>query len=154
MPSRGLLGFRTWLIGETRGTAQLRSQFLEYDEWAGEVKKTNKGAIISTAQGTTTAYSLRDVQEKGPLFVSPGMPVYMGMVIGEHVLETDMEMNPVKAKQLTNVRTKGSEDAIILTPPRILGLEDAVSYIRDDELVEVTPKWIRLRKRILDSGER
>ena len=150
VPSRGMLGFRQFLVAETRGTAQLQSTFMEYDEWCGAIKKTAKGAIISTASGTTTSYALRDVQEKGPLFIGPGMPTYMGHVIGEHVLENDMEMNPTKAKQLSNVRTKGSEDAINLTPPRNLTLEDAVSYIRDDELVEVTPKWIRLRKKILD----
>ena len=127
---------------------------MEYDSWAGQVKKSSKGALISTAQGNTTAYSLQKVQEKGPLFVGPNMPVYEGMVIGEHVLESDMDMNPVKAKELTNIRTKGSEDAINLTPPRLLSLEDAVGIIRDDELVEVTPKWIRLRKRILAQGAR
>ena len=154
VPSRGLLGFRTYVTGLTRGTAQIQSQFMEYDNWAGEVKKTAKGAIISTAQGTTTAYALRDVQDKGPLYVDPGMPVYEGMVIGEHVLESDIDMNPSRAKQLSNVRSKGSEEAINLMPPRLLSLEDAVGLIRDDELVEVTPKWIRLRKRILSQNGR
>ena len=123
---------------------------MEHDEWAGEVKKNNRGAIISTAAGTTTAYALRDVQEKGPMFIGIGVPTYMGHVIGEHVLDNDMEMNPCKTKHLTNVRTKGSEEAINLTTPRSMCLEDAITYIRDDELVEVTPKWIRIRKRILD----
>mmetsp|Transcript_3965 Transcript_3965/g.4769 ORF Transcript_3965/g.4769 Transcript_3965/m.4769 type:complete len:142 (-) Transcript_3965:74-499(-) len=127
---------------------------MEYDVWAGDVKKTAKGAIISTAQGNTTAYALRDVQDKGPLYVGTNMPVYEGMVIGEHVLESDMDMNPCKAKQLTNIRTKGSEESINLQPARILSLEDAVGLIRDDELVEVTPRWIRLRKRILAQGAR
>ncbi len=114
------------------------------------MKKNNRGAIISTAAGTTTAYALRDVQEKGPMFIGIGVPTYMGHVIGEHVLDNDMEMNPCKTKHLTNVRTKGSEEAINLTTPRSMCLEDAITYIRDDELVEVTPKWIRIRKRILD----
>ena len=127
---------------------------MEYDSWAGDVKKSSKGAIISTAKGTTTAYSLRDVQGKGGLYVGINMPVYEGMVIGEHVLENDIDMNPTKAKQLTNIRTKGTEDAIILTPPKLLSLEDAVGLIRDNELVEVTPKWIRLRKRILEQSAR
>ena len=148
VPSRGLLGFRSYL------TAEFRQSYLEHDTWAGEVKKTNRGAIISTAAGTTTGYALRDVQDKGPLFIGINHPTYMGHVIGEHVLETDMEMNPCKAKQLTNIRTKGSEEHINLTTPRMMTLEDAVTYIRDDELVEVTPKWIRIRKRILDQSVR
>lgn len=129
----------------------MSSQFLEYDDHAGNLKKNPKGAIISTASGQTTAYSLKDCEEKGSLFVGPNTPVYPGMVIGEYVLEdTDMEMNPCKAKKLTNIRTVNSEEQIKLAPARIFSLEEAVSYIRDDELVEVTPKWIRIRKRILD----
>ena len=127
---------------------------MEYDSWAGEVKKTSKGAIISTAQGNTTAYALQHVQDKGPLYVGPNTPVYEGMVIGEHVLESDMDMNPCKAKALNNIRSKGKEEEISLTSARTLSLEDAVGLIRDDELVEVTPKWIRLRKRILAQGQR
>lgn len=122
---------------------------MEYDEHAGAVKKNTKSAIISTAQGLTTGYALRDCEEKGQLFVAINTPVYEGMIIGEFVLDADMEMNPCKMKQLTNIRTKGSEEIVKLTPPRIFTLEEAVSYIRDDELVEVTPKWIRMRKRIL-----
>lgn len=150
VPSRGLLGFRTHLVTETRGTAQLISQFMEYDVWAGDVKKSSKGAIISTAGGVTTSYSLKDVEEKGPLFVGPNTPVYMGMVIGEHKLEKDMEMNPTHAKHLTNIRMKGSEEQIKLTLPRKMGLEECVSCLRSDELVEVTPKRIAIRKKILD----
>jgi GTP-binding protein len=127
---------------------------MEYDDHAGPVKKNPKGAIISTAQGNTTAYALRDVEEKGTLFVGINTPTYMGMVIGEYVLDDDMEMNPCKAKQLSNVRSKGSEEQIKLVPPKIFSLEEAITYIRDDELVEVTPRWIRIRKRILDQGER
>eukprot|EP00347_Sterkiella_histriomuscorum_P012488 403368384 len=155
VPSRGLLGFRTELVNDTRGTALMRSQFLEYDEYCGSIKKNPKGAIISMAQGNTTAYALRDVEEKGTLFVGPNTPVYPGMVIGEYVLEdSDMEMNPTKLKKLTNIRTVGSEEQIKLQPPRLFTLEEAVTYIREDELVEVTPKWIRIRKRILDAQER
>ena len=154
VPSRGMLGFRSELINDTRGTALMRSQFLEYDEHAGAVKKTNKGAIISTAAGTSTAYALRDIEEKGQLFIGPNTPCYAGMVIGEYVLEEDMEMNPTKAKKLTNVRSVGSEEQIKLQPHRQFNLEEAVTYIRDDELVEVTPKWIRIRKRVLDADAR
>ena len=128
--------------------------FLEYDSWAGDVKKSSKGAIISTAQGNTTAYALNKVQDKGSLYVGINQPTYAGMVIGEHVLETNMDMNPCKAKELTNIRTAGKEESINLTAPRALTLEDAVGLIRDDELVEVTPKYIRLRKRILEQGAR
>ena len=113
MPSRGLLGFRSFVTTLTRGTGIFQSQFSEYDAWAGDVKKSAKGALISTAKGNTTAYALDKVQTKGNLYVGIGQPVYEGMVIGEHVLETDMDMNPTKAKELTNIRTKGSEDAII-----------------------------------------
>jgi GTP-binding protein len=154
IPSRGLLGFRTYLTAETRGTAQFRQQYLEHDEWAGSVKKNDRGAIISTGAGNTTGYALKDVQEKGPLFVGLNTPVYQGMVVGEHILDTDMEMNCCKAKELNNIRSKGKEEGITLTPPRKIGLEDAVTYIREDELVEVTPNWIRIRKKILDSGAR
>lgn len=133
----------------------MRSQFLEYDEYCGNIKKNPKGAIISTASGLSTAYSLRDVEDKGTLFIGPNTPVYPGMVIGEYVLEdSDMEMNCSKAKKLTNVRAEGKEEQIKLQPPRVFNLEEAVTYIREDELVEVTPKWIRIRKRILDSNER
>lgn len=155
VPSRGLLGFRTELVNDTRGTALMRSQFAEYDEFCGPIKKNPKGALISMASGVSTAYALRDIEEKGSLFIGPNTPVYSGMVIGEYVLEDqDMEMNPTKAKHLTNIRTKGSEEQIKLQPPRIFSLEEAVTYIREDELVEVTPKWIRIRKRVLDSNER
>jgi len=132
----------------------MKSQFMEYDEHAGAVKKNPKGAIISTAQGLSTAYALRDVEEKGQLFININTPVYEGMVIGEYVLDDDMEMNPCKAKHLTNIRSKGSEEQIKLIPPKLFSLEEAITYIREDELVEVTPKWIRIRKRVLNKDER
>jgi len=109
VPTRGLLGFRNLLTTETKGTAQFRSQFLEYDEYAGLIKKNNKGAIIQcVGQGSSTTYALRKCEDKGVLFIGPGMPVYEGMVIGEHVLEADMEMNVVKAKATTNIRVTGA----------------------------------------------
>ena len=154
VPSRALLGFRTELISTTKGTAIIESELHAYEEHVGDIKRTTKGAIISTATGTTTAYSLRDVEEKGPLFVSPGMPVYPGQVIGEHMLEEDIEMNPTKTKKVTNVRSVHAEEQIKLSPPRRLSLEETLAYMRQDELVELTPKWVRLRKTILDSGER
>ena len=156
VPTRGLLGFRNMLTTDTKGTAQLTSQYLEHDEYAGDIKKNNKCAIIQcVSTGETTAYALRKIEEKGVLFVGAGVPTYEGMVIGEHVLESDMEMNAVKAKELSNMRVSGFVEQVErLSPPRIMGLEDAVAYIRDDELVEVTPKFIRIRKQILSQGER
>lgn len=154
VPSRGLLGFRTELINDTRGSALMKSQFLEYDDHAGPVKKNPKGAIISTAQGLTTGYALRDIEEKGTLFVGINTPVYEGMVIGEYVLDDDMEMNACRLKHLTNIRNKGAEEQIKLIPAKIFSLEEAITYIREDELVEVTPKWIRIRKRVLNKDER
>lgn len=156
VPTRGLLGFRTALTTDTKGTAQFRSQFLEFDEHAGDIKKNSKGAIVQcVGSGATTAYSLRKAEEKGTLFVGPGTPTYEGMVIGEHVLDTDMEMNAVRAKASTNIRVTGAVEVVErLQPPRIMGLEDAIAYIRSDELVEVTPKWVRMRKKILSQAER
>ena len=146
VPSRGLIGFRSQLIGDTRGTAVMKTEFLEYDYHRGDVKKSNKGAIISTQEGTTTAYSLRDVETKGRLFVGPGEKVYPGMVIGLHSLETDIEMNPCKAKKSTNIRSAGSDEQIKLIPKLDFGLEEAIAQARDDELVEITPESVRIRK--------
>lgn len=151
VPTRGLLGYRNSLTTDTKGTAQFRSIYLEHDEYAGEIKKNNKGALIQcVGAGKTTGYSLRKIEDKGTLFVGVGAPTYEGMVIGEHVLANDMEMNAVKAKAMTNIRVTGAVDVVEkLAPPRIMGLEDAIAYIRDDELVEVTPRHIRIRKKVL-----
>jgi len=146
VPSRGLLGFRGFLTTLTRGQAVVSSEFDRFDDHRGEVKKVLKGAIISTTKGNCTAYTLKDVEQKGQLFVAPNFPVYEGLVIGEHVLDTDMEMNPTKAKALTNIRTQGKEEQIKLQGHRSFTVEEAVAYMRDDELVELTPKWIRIRK--------
>lgn len=150
------MGYRNNLTTDTRGTAQFSSVFLEYDEHAGDIKKNNKGALIQcVSSGTTTAYALRKVQNKGPLFVGEGVPTYEGMVIGEHVLEADMEMNAVKAKEVTNIRVSGAVDVVDkLSPPRIMSLEEAIAYIRDDELVEVTPRHVRIRKAVLSQSQR
>lgn len=150
------MGFRSMLTTETRGTAQMQQQYMEHDELAGDIKKNNKGAIIQVVStGATTTYALRKIEEKGTLFVGAGTPTYEGMVIGEHVLDSDLEMNSVKAKATTNIRVSG---AVVveerLSPPRTMGLEDAIAYIRQDELVEVTPRFIRIRKKILDSRQR
>lgn len=142
VPTRGMIGFRTYLTSLSKGQAILNAEFDRYDEFRGEVKKTLKGAIISTAQGPTTAFALKDVETKGQLFVGVQTPVYAGQVIGEHVLEADMEMNPTKVKPTTNVRTHEKDDMIRLLPPRMFNVEEAIAYMRSDELVEVTPKWI------------
>jgi len=151
VPTRGLLGYRNQLTTETKGTAQFRSQYMEHDEHAGDIKKSNRGAIIQcVGTGTTTPYALRKIEEKGTLYVGPGAPTYEGMILGEHVLETDMEMNAVKAKAMTNIRASGAAEIVErLQSPKVVGLEEAIAIIRDDELVEVTPKHIRMRKTIL-----
>ena len=150
------MGYRNSLTTDTKGTAQFRSIYLEHDDYAGEIKKNNKGAIIQcVGAGKTTAYALRKIEDKGVLFVGANVPTYEGMVIGEHVLESDMEMNAVKAKATTNIRVTGAVEVVDrLAPPRIMGLEDAIAYIREDELVEVTPKHIRLRKKVLSQSQR
>lgn len=151
VPTRGLLGFRNLLTTETKGTAQLRSQYLEHDEFAGEIKKLHKGAIIQcVGQGPTTAYSLKKIGDKGVLFVGPNTPVYEGMVIGEHVLADDMEMNAVKAKATSNIRVTGATGVEEkLANHKVMSLEECIAYIREDELVEVTPKQVRMRKQVL-----
>lgn len=154
VPSRGLLGFRSWLTQKSKGTAQFQSQLDGYDAHVGDIKKLTKGAIINTAKGKTTGYALKDIEQKGELFVGIGEPSYEGHVIGEHVLDTDMEMNAVKTKALTNFRVAGKEEQIKLSPHKKMSLEEAVSYIRDDELVEVTPLHIRIRKQILEKSVR
>jgi len=154
VPSRGLIGFRAELTSETRGTAIMSSHFIEFDEHRGSVKKIAKGAIISSSEGIATAYALKDMEAKGVLFISPGMPVYVGQVIGEHILDDDLDLNPAKTKKLTNIRTHGHEENIRLQTPRLFTLEEAVTYARDDELIEVTPKFIRIRKRVLDTNLR
>ncbi|CAD8060651.1 unnamed protein product [Paramecium primaurelia] len=150
-PTRGLVGLRAELINDTRGTAIMQQQFLGYQEYRGTLKKNLKGAIISMAAGVCQGYALEDIQKFGPLFVKPGSKVYVGQVIGEHKLEQDIEVNPIREKKLTNVRTVLADEKISLFPPKVFTLEDVIAYIRDDELVEVTPKDLRIRKKELDS---
>lgn len=154
IPARGLLGFRSPFLTETRGTGLMSHRFLEYAPYTGEIPARTKGSLISMATGSTTGYSLDGLQARGVLFVGPGVDVYEGMIIGEHSRENDLEVNPTKKKQLTNMRASGSDDAIMLTPPRVMNLEEAMDWINDDELIEVTPLTIRLRKRYLKPHER
>jgi GTP-binding protein len=154
IPARGLIGLRGELLTETRGTAVVTHTFHEYAPFRGEIPGRKNGVLIAMEQGETTAYSLDALQPRGYLFVGPGTEVYGGMIIGQHAKDSDLEVNPCKGKKLTNVRASGTDDAIKLTPPRILTLEQALEFIDDDELVEVTPKFIRLRKKELDPNQR
>ncbi len=153
-PSRGLIGYHGQFLTETRGTGVLNRVYHDYAPYRGSVAERRNGVLISTATGKAVAYALWQLEDRGPMFIEPGDAVYQGMVIGEHTRGNDLEVNPLKAKQLTNIRASGKDDAVRLTPPRLLALEAAIAYIGDDELVEVTPKAIRLRKRDLDPHER
>ena len=154
VPARGLIGYMGEFMTDTRGTGLMHRVFDGYAPYKGSVPSRRNGAIISQANGEATSYSLNNFEDRGTLFIDPGDTVYEGMVIGEHARPTDLEVNPVKAKQLTNVRASGKDEAIKLTPPVRMALEQAMSYIADDELVEVTPTAIRLRKKTLDPNQR
>ncbi len=154
VPTRGLLGFRSEFLTETRGMGVMNYVFLGFDEYAGEIRNRTKGVLIAMDECTTVAYALFNLQERGKLFLGPGEKVYAGQIIGEHSRETDIIVNPAKGKKLTNMRAAGSDEAVILTPYTNMSLEECISYINDDELVEITPKSIRLRKVILDGIER
>lgn len=153
-PTRGLIGYQSELLSDTRGTAVFNRLFHEYTPFKGSIPSRHTGVLISNSDGESTAYALWNLEDRGPMLIEPGVKVYTGMIVGEHTRGNDLEVNVTKGKQLTNVRASGKDDAIRLTPPLMLSLEAALSYIADDELVEVTPKSIRLRKAILDSNER
>ncbi len=153
-PSRGLIGYHGEFMTDTRGTGVLYRLFHAYAPYKGPIPARRTGSLISMELGAAVAYALWYLEERGPLFVNPGDRVYPGMVIGEHNRGPDLDVNPLKSKQLTNIRAAGKDDAIILTPPIRMTLEKAIAYIGDDELVEVTPKSVRLRKRFLDVNER
>jgi GTP-binding protein len=146
IPTRGLLGFRSEFMSETRGMGVLTYVFMEYGEYAGEMRNRKNGVLVSMAECTTIAYALFNLQARGRLFMGPGERVYKGQIVGEHCRPNDLAVNPAKGKQLTNVRAAGSDENVILTPPSVMSLEDCIDYINDDELVEVTPKSVRLRK--------
>ena len=154
IPTRGLLGFKSEFMTDTKGTGILNYIFLEYDEYAGDIKNRNNGALLAMELGTTAGYALFSLQERGKLFLGPGEKVYAGQVIGEHSRENDLVVNACKGKKLTNMRAAGSDDNIILTPPDTMSLEKCIAYINDDELVEVTPISIRMRKALLDELSR
>ncbi len=154
IPARGLIGYQSEFRNDTRGTGVLSRLFHGYLPYKGDIEGRRTGALISNATGEAVAYALWNLEERGILFVSPGTKVYEGMIIGENARDNDLEVNPLKSKQLTNFRAAGKDEAIRLTPPQEMTLEEAMSYIQDDELVEVTPKTIRLRKKLLDPNER
>lgn len=149
-PSRGLIGYHSEFLTDTRGTGIMNRSFKDYEPYKGEIDSRRNGVLISSENGTAIAYSLWKLQDRGPMFIDANVPVYVGMIIGEHTKSNDLEVNPTKSKQLTNIRAAGKDEAIDLIPPRKLSLEQALSYIQEDELLEVTPKTLRLRKRILD----
>ncbi|MDJ0944878.1 MAG: translational GTPase TypA [Kiloniellales bacterium] len=153
-PSRGLIGYHGEFMTETRGTGVLHRLFREYGPYAGKIPGRRNGVLISNAKGKSVAYALANLEERAAFFIGSGVEVYEGMIIAENSRDNDLEVNPLKAKQLTNFRAAGSDEAIRLTPPRKLSLEQAIAYIADDELVEVTPETIRLRKRELDPHAR
>ncbi|WBV43201.1 translational GTPase TypA [Pseudoroseomonas cervicalis] len=154
IPSRGLIGYHGEFMTDTRGTGMMNRLFLGYRPWAGPIEGRIKGSLISNSDGEAVQYALFSLQERGTLFVDPGHKVYTGLILGEHSRENDLDVNPIKEKKLTNVRAAGKDEALLLTPPRRMSLEQAIAYIEDDELVEVTPTAIRLRKRFLDPNER
>jgi GTP-binding protein len=154
VPARGLIGFRSEFLTLTRGEGIMSSQFDGYEPWQGRIEKRQAGAIISDREGDVVGYACFYAQERGALFVKPGERVYSGMIVGEHSHDNDLEFNICKEKKLTNIRAAGRDENIILTPPREVGLEKALEWIAEDELVEVTPKSIRLRKKALDPHAR
>lgn len=153
-PSRGLIGYHGQFLTETRGTGVMSRLFHDYGPYKGAIEGRRNGVLISNGDGDAVAYALWNLEERGIMFIDPGVPVYQGMVIGENSRSQDLEVNPLKAKQLTNVRASGKDEAIRLTPPQKMTLEQALSYIESDELVEVTPKSIRIRKALLDPNDR
>jgi GTP-binding protein len=154
IPARGLIGFRTEFLTDTRGTGVMNHTFHEYAPYKGPISGRKNGVLISIDTGETVSYSLFNLQDRGILFVGPGTSVYEGMIIGQHSKDNDLVVNACRGKKLTNVRASGTDDSTKTSPPRILSLEQALEFIADDELVEVTPKSIRLRKRYLDANDR
>ena len=153
-PSRGLIGYLSEFRTDTRGTGIMNRVFDKYDLYRGPITQYRPGVLVSMESGQTTTYALHNLEPRGVLFVGPQVEVYSGMIVGEHSKENDIEVNPVRGKQLTNVRSVTADEKLFLAPPRKISLEEALSYIQDDELVEVTPATIRLRKKELDSGKR
>ena len=153
-PSRGLIGYQSQFMTDTRGTGVFNRVFHSYAPYKGDIPQRRNGALISNDQGQAVAYALFNLQDRGVMFVEHQTPVYKGMIIGEHSRDNDLEVNVLKGKKLTNVRASGTDDAVTVTPPRRMSLEDMMSYINADELLEVTPVSLRLRKMYLDANDR
>jgi len=154
VPSRGLIGFRSQFLTDTRGTGLMNHLFQGFEPWHGDIEHRATGALVADRIGKATAYAIENLQPRGELFVAPTDEVYEGMIVGEHARDNDLDVNVVKEKKLTNMRASGSDDTVHLVPPRLLNLEQAIEFIKEDELVEVTPKSVRLRKRILQANRR
>jgi GTP-binding protein len=154
IPTRGLIGFRSQFLTDTRGTGIMNHLFAGWEPWHGAIPARLTGALVADRIGVATAYAISNLQERGEIFIEPTITVYEGMIVGENSRQNDMDVNVTKEKKQTNMRASSADEAIRLIPPRKLGLEQAVEFINDDELVEVTPKNIRLRKRILASNQR
>ena len=154
IPARGLIGFRSQFLTDTRGTGIMNHLFAGWEPWHGAIASRAAGALVSDRVGVATAYALANLQERGEIFISPALAVYEGMIIGENARASDMDVNVCREKKQTNMRASSADEAIRLIPPRLLGLEQAIEFINDDELVEITPKSIRLRKRILAANQR
>ena len=154
IPSRGLIGFRSQFLTETRGTGIMHHVFAGWEPWHGPIASRPTGALVSDRSGVATAYAIANLQERGEMFVEPGTQVYEGMLVGENSRANDMDVNITREKKQTNMRASSADEAIRLIPPRQLGLEQAIELINDDELVEVTPKVLRLRKKVLAGNQR
>ncbi len=154
IPARSLMGYRSELLTDTRGNGVMSHIFLDYEPYRGDIEERERGSLICHETGDTSSYGLFNTQERGRLFVGPGVPVYAGQVVGECSRNEDIVVNVCKKKHVTNMRASGSDDALRLTPPSVLSLEQCLEFIADDELVEVTPKNIRMRKRILNKEDR
>ena len=154
VPTRGLIGLRSEILTDTRGTAIMNSLFHGYIDWQGDIPTRPTGALVADRPGKATAYAIWNLQERGEIFITPGTEVYEGMIIGENARAADLDVNIVKEKKLTNMRASTADEAIRLVSPRILNLEQAIEFIRDDEYVEATPQSIRLRKKALQANKR
>jgi GTP-binding protein len=154
VPSRGLIGFRTEFLTETRGSGILHAVFERYEPWHGEIKTRPTGSLVADRRGETGQFALLKLQERGQLFVGPGEEVYEGMVVGENARADDLDVNAVREKKQTNMRAAGSDDTVRLVPAHRLSLDQALEFIRDDECVEVTPEAVRLRKLVLSQTDR
>ena len=154
IPARGLIGFRSQLLTETRGTGIMNHLFAGWEPWHGPIPSRPTGALVADRTGTATAYAIANLQERGEMFLQPATPVYEGMIVGENSRPSDMDVNITREKKQTNMRASSADEAIRLIPPRLLSLEQAIEFINDDELVEITPKHIRVRKKGLTPNSR